>query len=280
MTINLSNESIFPITRDKNNDIITTDVATSLKTSGTIQGEGALIGVPSLFIRTSGCNLRCFFTSTNFHEPCDTEYTSWFPEQNNYEIDNIIKIIKNNIGQMKHIVITGGEPMLQMESLIELTRRIKNELKLHITIETNGTIFNDDLIEFVDLFSISPKLSNSNPNQIGKYKTKINHNKLRYNLSVLQDFISYQHDEFSNVKLYDIQFKFVVTNKRDIVEIKSEYITKLNNFNNEDIMLMPLGMTVASLNESKHLVLSECITNGWRYTSRLHIELFGNKIGV
>jgi 7-carboxy-7-deazaguanine synthase len=70
-----------------------------------LQGEGALVGVPSVFIRTSGCNLRCSW--------CDTPYTSWQPEGNELSIEQILDEVKAH--PARHVVVTGGEPMIMPE---------------------------------------------------------------------------------------------------------------------------------------------------------------------
>src|SRR5580693_6278799 len=114
-----------------------------------LQGEGSLVGVPSFFIRSSGCNLRCAW--------CDTPYTSWYPEGADFTLDQIVDEVKAH--PALHVVVTGGEPMIAPE-IILLTERLRG-LGLHITIETAGTVFKPVAC---DLMSISPKLSNSTPN--------------------------------------------------------------------------------------------------------------------
>ncbi|MBI4908810.1 MAG: 7-carboxy-7-deazaguanine synthase QueE, partial [Acidobacteria bacterium] len=113
-----------------------------------IQGEGVLAGVPSVFVRTSGCNLRCVW--------CDTPYTSWSPEGVDMTIAAIVERVAAD--SKGHVVVTGGEPMIQPQ-IGELTRALRG-LGQHITIETAGTVAPE--VE-CDLMSISPKLSNSTP---------------------------------------------------------------------------------------------------------------------
>jgi len=113
-----------------------------------IQGEGMLAGVPSVFVRTSGCNLRCTW--------CDTPYASWKPEGDDLPLDAILSDVR--LRRATHVVVTGGEPMIQDE-IVRLTERLK-ELGLHITIETAGTVYQPVIC---DLMSISPKLANSTP---------------------------------------------------------------------------------------------------------------------
>jgi len=114
-----------------------------------LQGEGTLAGVPSVFVRTSGCNLRCWF--------CDSYHTSWEPTGAWRDVDSIIEEVHSH-EQANHVVLTGGEPLIHEES-IELLERLAAD-GYHTTVETNGTIYRDAPI---DLASISPKLASSTP---------------------------------------------------------------------------------------------------------------------
>lgn len=126
-----------------------------------VQGEGSLLGVPSVFVRTSGCNLRCSW--------CDTPYTSWHPEGEMLSAAEVLKTVRNY--GSSHVVVTGGEPMIVPE-MPALTEALRAQ-GLHITIETAGTV---DAPVACDLMSISPKLSNSVPHGIedgdGRHGTK------------------------------------------------------------------------------------------------------------
>ncbi len=95
-----------------------------------LQGEGSLVGVPSIFIRTSGCNLRCTW--------CDTPYTSWRPEGEDRSIDQILSTLQD-WPAARHVVVTGGEPMIQPE-IAALMERLR-AIGMHTTIETAGTVF-------------------------------------------------------------------------------------------------------------------------------------------
>src|SRR5215217_4845811 len=94
-----------------------------------LQGEGVLTGVPSVFVRTSGCNLRCTW--------CDTPYTSWAPDGREYSHEEIVAAVRS--AACGHVVVTGGEPMIA-PGIIELTEELKSAGQ-HITIETAGTVF-------------------------------------------------------------------------------------------------------------------------------------------
>src|SRR5688572_18135744 len=113
-----------------------------------IQGEGLLTGRESVFVRASGCNLRCTF--------CDTPYASWNPEGQDLSVDEIVRQVLEF--ECDHVVVTGGEPMLFAE-LIPVTNQLR-EAERHITIETAGTLY---LLVACDLISISPKMTNSTP---------------------------------------------------------------------------------------------------------------------
>lgn len=164
--ISLANEGVFPIVKDKEGQVLPKAPATGITVAGTIQGEGKLAGIPSLFIRFSSCNLRCIWQLPDgTYSRCDTPYASF--DANGIQqitVDDVLALVKHNLGPIRHIVITGGEPLLQKDALIELAARLKSELQLHLTIETNGSIFNAQVAQQIDLFSISPKLANSTPN--------------------------------------------------------------------------------------------------------------------
>ena len=112
------------------------------ETFTSLQGEGILVGVPSFFIRSSGCNMRCRW--------CDTPYTSWLPEGERRPVTDLLA--EATASGVQHVVVTGGEPLLQRE-IAPLTRELR-AAGLHVTIETAGTV--DPPFE-CDLLSISPQ---------------------------------------------------------------------------------------------------------------------------
>ena len=219
-----------------------------------IQGEGLLTGVPSVFIRISGCNLRCRW--------CDTPYTSWSPEGIECSVDAIMADIEGF--PSRHAVITGGEPLL-MKDLPELTERL-HATGYHVTIETAGTVYAD---LHCDLASISPKLSNSTPwtEENGKYAR--NHEKLRLNLSVIGRFMA----------ACAYQLKFVVDRQEDLDEVES-LIADLNDVDRNRVLLMPQGRTAGELSSRGAWVAEACKTRGFRFCPRVHIELYGDTRGT
>ncbi len=284
MNLLLSEEGVFPITRNEKGKLLETTPNTGMSISGTIQGEGRLAGTPSLFIRLSGCNLRCIWDKgNNEYSICDTPHSVFGKvKYKPFEVEKIVAIIKHNLGSIKHIVITGGEPILQAKPLTQLCKRIKKEFDVHLTIETNGTIFDKELAGEIDLFSISPKLSSSNPTadkikEFDLVETDVHktHNSKRINIECLQSFI-----DFSKKYGKSLQFKFVVTKSEDAKEISSDFLQKLNGWSKNDIFIMPLGATKDELKLFTPVALEMAISNGWRFSPRMHIELFNESIGV
>ena len=139
-----------------------------------IQGEGKLSGVPSVFVRASGCNLRCTW--------CDTPYASWDPEGENLSVEQIVAQVGKY--SSKHVVLTGGEPMI-MPEIEPLCDHLKAR-DYHITMETAGTVHQPVMI---DLASVSPKLANSTPLEREGGRFAAAHEKNRLNIPVIQQFI-------------------------------------------------------------------------------------------
>jgi len=214
-----------------------------------IQGEGSLIGVPSVFIRTSGCNLRCVW--------CDTPYTSWRPEGAHRTVGELLAYVESH--SRGYVVITGGEPMIAPE-IVELTRGLRAQGQ-HITIETAGTVFAPVAC---DLMSISPKLANSTPR--GEWGER--HEALRYQPGVLRRLMAD----------YEYQLKFVIASEDDLPEVGG--IVADLGAPAHKVILMPEGTSEAVLRE-RSLWLSEiCKQEGYRFTPRLHVHLYGNRRGT
>jgi 7-carboxy-7-deazaguanine synthase len=151
----LSEDGIFPIIKDKEGNVLAEEPATGLSIAGTIQGEGKLVGTPSLFIRLANCNLCCIWELPNKNLcKCDTNFKINSLKNRQISIYDAVKTIKNNLGLLSHIVITGGEPLLQKKALIKLTNALKSETNTHLTLETNGTLFDETVARNIDLISI------------------------------------------------------------------------------------------------------------------------------
>ena len=223
-----------------------------------LQGEGRLTGVESVFVRTSGCNLRCRF--------CDTPYASWEPEGDHFSVEEVVMLVENmaadaNLG---HVVVTGGEPLMLPEVVplcAELRRR-----GMHITIETAGTRYQP--VE-CDLMAVSPKLSNSTPHVDEAPEWIDLHERKRAAPDVLRRL---------NAE-YDCQFKFVVDNLADCAEA----IACLADFPEIDrrrILLMPMGTKPAELAVTAQWLEPYCLEHGLTFCPRRHIEWFGCRRGT
>jgi len=215
-----------------------------------IQGEGMLVGTPSVFVRTSGCNLRCRW--------CDTPYTSWEPEGEERSVDSIVEEV--NGFDASHVVITGGEPMIA-PGIEELT----HSLTQHITIETAGTVDKDVRC---DLMSISPKLANSTPDNGAGERWAAQHDRTRYQPEILKRLI----------QLYAYQLKFVIGEPGDLSEVQTivDHIGAAKG----RVVLMPEGVDPAVLAERGRWLSEIAKQTGFRMSPRLHIDLWGNRRGV
>jgi len=294
ISTNLVKDGIFPITVDINNNPIIQSDSTGYNQVGTLQGEGKRVGTPSLFIRTSGCNLRCVWKTGNVVNKCDTEYSSFTPDINHVLNSDIVQIVNNNIrGRLKNIVITGGEPLVQKRNVEDLIERLYQEHQYDITIETNATIYSDTVAMYVNLISMSPKLSSSEPS---KEKLNVNfsedklrlHQQKRKNLEVIQQYIdSCYYGKNSEIIDYgrklsnrDFQLKFVVANRDDFNEIETEFLQHLKGVQPTDVYLMPQGITSEEVYENASWLIPLCIKSSYVFADRLHIHLFGKKRNV
>jgi len=219
-----------------------------------IQGEGRLVGMPSVFIRTSGCNLRCAW--------CDTPYTSWRPEGKPWSLSKILRKVATY--PARHVVITGGEPLLTPE-VVELSAAVK-QAGLHLTIESAATVFQPVLC---DLISLSPKLSHSTPWKRANGRFAQMHERNRLHIDVIQKFID----------AYDYQIKFVVNQLQDFAEI-DEILRQLWHPDPARVLIMAQGKTRAELSKKTNWIVESCKQHGYGFTPRLHIDLFGNRRGT
>ena len=214
-----------------------------------IQGEGTLVGAPSVFLRTSGCNLRCAW--------CDTPYTSWQPEWTDWSLDALLSYVERY--SKGHVVVTGGEPMIQPEIAL-LTEGLR-AMGQHITMETAGTVFREVAC---DLMSVSPKLANSTPE--GPFAQQ--HERLRYQPEVLRRLM----------EAYPYQLKFVIAAPGDVHEVVR--VVEELGAERGRVLLMPEGTAPEVVRERGKWLAEECKGTGFRYSPRLHVDLWGDKRGV
>lgn len=217
-----------------------------------IQGEGTLTGVPSVFIRTSGCNLRCGF--------CDTPYTSWESRGTHRTVAELVELV-TAATPVRHVVFTGGEPLIAKGAA-----SLCGELRArgyHITIETAGTVFRDDVV--ADLWSVSPKLAASTPDDP---EWGPRHEAARIDLPTLRRFVD----------TGDYQLKFVVAEPDELEEIE-ELVAAIGGAR-EQVLLMPEGTKTERLDAVASWLGPICIERGFRFCDRLHVRLYGNTPGT
>ena len=213
-----------------------------------LQGEGFLAGIPSMFVRLAGCPLRCRW--------CDTKYAWDETAGRDYSIDKIIQTVQQT--RSKFVVITGGEPMINPD-LPQLVQKLKASDK-HITIETAGIAFIPALP--CDLMSISPKLSNSTPDDP---ELAAVHEDSRLDIAVLRELIDN----------YEYQLKFVVDSQADLLEIQ-QTLEEIGDVDLEKVMLMPQAATRNELLAKSPMVADLCKRTGLAFSPRLHVLLWNN----
>lgn len=268
-----------------------------------IQGEGRRTGFPSLFIRSFGCNLCCRgfgqkdpADKSTWIEPeysltkspeygCDSP-NSWhkmfehlFPDYKTGRdlFEDLAK--KYRPEDFKELVITGGEPLLHQDFWVEFFEAVKEKVEVqNVTFETNGIIKpNQKLIDFISksydnyawnfLFSISPKL-----NCVAGVNEKIS-----INYDTLRNYIRLEKEE----GLITFQLKFVYNGDprayNRLLEIYSDL--EKDGLEKSEVLLMPVGGAKVE-QEVKVKTAETCIKEGWRYCERVHVDIWGSKMGV
>ena len=227
-----------------------------------LQGEGKLAGVPSVFVRTAGCNLRCWY--------CDSYHTSWEPTGAWRSVEDVLAAVGDH--DADHVVLTGGEPLVH-EASVTLLERLE-AAGYHTTVETNGTI---PCEAPVDLASVSPKLTNSSPtaerDPAGDGEWADRHDDRRIDVEAVSSLL----------EAHPFQLKFVVTGRADLEEVERllERIRAATAVTvaDTDVLLMPEGATRERLAETRTEVAELAAERGYRYTPRLHVDLWNDAPG-
>tara|TARA_B100000929_G_C15503601_1_gene418153 strand:+ start:1399 stop:2079 length:681 start_codon:yes stop_codon:yes gene_type:complete len=216
-----------------------------------IQGEGTNAGKPAVFLRTAECNLKCTW--------CDTKYT-WDWKNFDYakEVKEIsVEEIRRELEQFsnRHLVITGGEPLMQQDDLAELLTFLKPEF--YVEIETNGTILpNNALSALVDQWNVSPKTSNSgNPLELCD--------------------VNESYTFFSKQK--NCYFKYVIESERDLIEIST--LIEKYDLKKDHVLLMTQASTKEEMNVREKTVFFMSKKNNLGFSPRMHVIKWGNQRG-
>ena len=240
-----------------------------------LQGEGILAGQPSTFVRTSGCNLRCWF--------CDSYHTSWEPTGAWLDVDDIVASVADRTPD--HVVVTGGEPLIH-DGVADLLSAL-DDRGYHLTVETNGTIVPSPDTP-IDLASVSPKLASSTPTAdrppagVDPADSDVTDAEID-RWSETHETERIDRDALATlVDRYETQLKFVVTGPDDIPEISAlvadvrERLTDPTGLLDDRVLLMPEGQTRERLAETRRVVADLALEHGYRYTPRLHVDLWND----
>ena len=217
-----------------------------------IQGEGASAGAPTVFLRLGTCNLTCTW--------CDTRYT-WDWANFSYRKE-VMALSGEEVEErvrafdLPHLVITGGEPLLQQKELAPLAASLKGR-GFHCEVETNGTVApSDEMVDSIAQWNVSPKTGNSG-----------NPQERREVSGVIEAFRD----------LDNAYFKFVVAEPGDVDEVSD--LLSSYHLPRERVMLMPEGVTPQVLRHRGRWLAEACAERGFRFTTRLHILLWGDQRG-
>lgn len=230
-----------------------------------IQGEGKTVGIPSVFVRLGGCNLMCGGMGTQFdgelHNEAEWRCDSvevWMKAQskdfNEILPEDCVEAIKNNA----HIILTGGEPMMQQKGLEEFIRYVKENINPDpfFEVETNGTIMPSEfLLSEIQLWNCSPKLRNSG----------------------MDSAMTFKPDVIEKLNTVNSIFKFVVNKEKEWDEIQNYYIPIIDK---KKVYLMPAGENQELLELNKERVVELAKNNYLNFTTRLHIDIWNKKTGV
>lgn len=218
------------------------------------QGEGKLTGTDSFFIRTSGCNLRCWF--------CDTPYASWNPKGEQLDFDQILSLVQAS--GLEHVVLTGGEPMLSKDSTA-LCHLLRTQ-GFHLTIETAGTVEREAPC---DLLSISPKFESSTPDASEHPYWSQLHAERRMPIAIMQRLIK---------SALDYQIKFVVDSPGDYKELQ-DIVARLG-VPASSVWVMPQGSTNEAMDAAAKWLKVWVESQDFHYCDRMQIRWFGNRRGT
>ena len=275
------------------------------------QGEGRFVGVPSVFLRTFGCNFTCSGfglprgeASTeadevaktvqlykNYEElplvntGCDS-YASWHPKfkhlSPSYEtsevIEKMLTLTPNNRwcqdnGNDVHLVVTGGEPLLGWQRVYpELLEAIEMRDLKNITFETNGTQeLHEDFKQYLQDWVGIPSVTEREITF--SVSAKLSPSGEAWEDAIKPEIVcSYQELGYTYLK-------FVVERPEDFEEVeRAVFAYRMEGFKGP-VYIMPVGGVVSVYDGNKFNIADECMKRGYYYSPRLHVDLWGNSWG-
>lgn len=259
------------------------------ETFRTIQGEGPHAGTPAIFLRLAGCNLQCGAVGRDLNDvdpvtDDPTDGASWvcdtIPVWKDAEFSVTPATLVDEFGSNgwlsdlrrgDHLVLTGGEPTLptHQQAFTEFVAQLNSldpTISPTVEVETNGTVVpNDEFAANVNLFNVSLKLSNSGHNTDRRLK----HDAINWHID--------NHQSTTGLHRGSV-FKFVVANNADIEEIES--LADQFDIPNSMVTVMPAGQTRGQLRETYPKVAELAQDQNWRFTPRLHVEIWNQQTGV
>lgn len=233
-----------------------------------LQGEGPSVGRPAIFLRLAGCNLNC--NGFSYQDPTDGSHLGCdsklvWKQGTPYAVEALLQIWQNNtfcqhLAAGAHLVITGGEPLLQQIKITEFLKQLDIICRdVYVEMETNGTVLpNEYLSQRINQFNVSPKLTSS-----------LEPKKKAYRSSILRHFVT----------LPQAIFKFVIQTEIDIQEVISAYQITFH-IPCTRIWLMPEGGTRQAIEPKMAWLGESCKQYGFNLSLRLHILLWDEATGV
>jgi len=234
----------------------------------TIEGEGAFVGKPSVFMRLASCNLTCAaFISEDSPHGCDS-YVSW-SVKNKMTFNEIFKLFEDG-GHIAHLKagailkLTGGEPLVSGKQLIKFIEALvaKYDFLPQIDFETNATIMPDErwVTEFKATFTTSPKLTTNGDPEEKTYKPAV---------------LKWHREHGSG-------FKFVITRSEDIDEIWRKYVDDYNGINVplKRIWFMPCCGSRKEHVENAPAVVEYAKSMHVNFSPRLHLLIWDKALSV
>lgn len=221
-----------------------------------MQGEGQTMGIPCVFLRLGGCNLLCEGKGWR----CDTIEVWKKGIMTPYE-EVLKQELVHKLATGAHLVITGGEPLMQQQAILEYLHVFYTMFEFipTIEIETNGTIKPDIVLcKYVKYWNVSPKLSSSGETFIRRFKA---------------DVLNFFNLEIDN----NVCFKFVISSKKDVDEMVNDFCEEISF---RKVILMPAGSSQKELEITRQLTAESALEFNIRYCDRLHISIWNQKTGV